>query len=320
MNQDIYIVVEHLQGQVPDISFTMLAAGRALADSTGGDVVGVLLGHNAQGLAGNFAADQVFYIDHPMLAEFTSDAYLIVLAQLINEKQPRAVLFGNTSIGADLASVLSVRLDVPLTYSCQTIGENGQLISQICGGKIMAESPLSDETTLITIIPGGYKPEQGQVSASPPITQLDAPALDDLRITLKQYIEPEAGDVDISKEPILISIGRGISNEDNIELAEELAEALGGVVSASRPVVDLGWLPTSRMIGKSGQKVKPKLYLTMGISGAPEHVEGMADSEMIIAINSDPTAPIFDVAQYGVEIDLFDLVEDLIDKVNEAKG
>jgi len=320
MNQDIYIVVEHLQGQVPDISFTMLAAGRALADSTGGEVVGVLLGHNAEGLAGNLAADQVFYIDHPMLAEFIPDAYLNVLAQLINEKQPRAVLFGNTSIGADLASVLSARLDLPLTYSCQTIGENGQLISQICGGKIMAESPLSDETTLITIIPGGYKPEQGQGTASPPITQLDAPALDDLRIALKQYIEPEAGDVDISKEPILISVGRGISNEDNIELAEELAEAIGGVVSASRPVVDLGWLPTSRMIGKSGQKVKPKLYLTMGISGAPEHVEGMADSEMIIAINNDPSAPIFDIAQYGVEIDLFDLVEVLIDKVNEAKG
>ena len=126
--------------------------------------------------------------------------------------------------------------------------------------------------------------------------------------------------MDISKEPILISVGRGISNEDNIELADELAEAIGGVVCASRPVVDLGWLPTSRMVGKSGQKVKPKLYLTMGISGAPEHVEGMTDSEMTIAINNDPTAPIFDYAQYGVEIDLFDFVEVLIEKVNEAKG
>jgi len=320
MNKDIYTVVEHLQGRVPDISYNMIAAARALANFDGGEVIAVLLGHNVKELATNLAADQVLYIDDPKLAEFTTDAYLKVLANLIEEKQPRAVLFGNTSIGADLASVLSVRLDLPLTYSCQSISDYGQLVSQICGGKIMAESPLSDMTTLITIIPGGYKPDEGQATASPPITQIDTPPLDNLRVTLKQYIEPEAGDVDISKEPILISVGRGISNEDNIELAEELAEAIGGVVSASRPVVDLGWLPTSRMIGKSGQKVKPKLYLALGISGAPEHIEGMADSEMIIAINSDPTAPIFDFAQYGVEIDLFDLVEVLIDKVNEAKG
>ena len=320
MNQDIYTVVEHLQGQVPDISYNMLAAARVLASFTGGEVIAVLLGHNVKGLASNLAADQVLNIDDPILADFTPDAYLRVLAPLIMEKQPRAVLFGNTSIGADLASVLSVRLGLPLTYSCQTITDDGQLVSQICGGKIMAESPLSDMTTLITIIPGGYKPDEGQATASPPITQLDSPPLNDLRVTLKQYIEPEAGDVDISKEPILISVGRGISNEDNIELADELAEAIGGVVCASRPVVDLGWLPTSRMVGKSGQKVKPKLYLTMGISGAPEHVEGMVDSEMTIAINNDPTAPIFDYAQYGVEIDLFDLVEVLIDKVNEAKG
>jgi electron transfer flavoprotein alpha subunit len=320
MNQDIYTVIEHLQGQVSDISYNMLAAARALASFTGGNVVAVLLGHNVEGLTSNLAADKVLYIEDPKLAEFTTDAYLKVLAQLISEKQPRAVLLGNTSIGADLASVLSVRLDLPLTYSCQSISENGQLTSQICGGKIMAESPLSDLTTLITIIPGGYKPEQGQTTASPPVTRLDSPSLDDLRVTLSQYHEPEAGDVDISKEPILISVGRGISNEDNVELAEELAEALGGVVSASRPVVDLGWLPTSRMVGKSGQKVKPKLYLTMGISGAPEHVEGIADSEMIIAINSDPTAPIFDFAKYGVEIDLFDLIDVLIEKVEEAKG
>ncbi len=194
------------------------------------------------------------------------------------------------------------------------------LISQVCGGKIMTESVLSDKTTLITIIPGGYKPELGQSDAAPNVTQVDAPALEDLRIKLKQYIEPEAGDVDISKESILISVGRGISNQDNVEIAEELAEAFGGVVCASRPVVDQGWLPTSRMVGKSGQKVKPKLYLALGISGAPEHVEGMADSETIIAINSDPTAPIFDIAQYGVEIDLFDLIDTLIEKVAEAKG
>jgi electron transfer flavoprotein alpha subunit len=259
-------------------------------------------------------------VDHPALSDFTPDAYQRVLAKLIRENEPRAVLFGNTSIGSDLASVLSVRLDLPLVNSCHNVSEDGTIISKICGGKIMAESSLPDMTTLITIIPGGYKPEEGQSQAPPDITQVAAPALDDLRVTVKQYIEPEAGDVDISKETILISVGRGISNQDNIEIAEELATALGGVVCASRPVVDQGWLPTSRMVGKSGQKVKPKLYLALGISGAPEHVEGMADSETIIAINSDPTAPIFDIAKYGVEIDLFDLVDPLIEKTEKSKS
>lgn len=320
MNQDIYSVVECLQGQVADISYIMIAAARALARTSGGEVVAVLLGHESRGLASDLAADRVIYVDHPALANFTSDAYQKVLAELIRENEPRAVLFGNTSIGADIASVLSARLDLPLANSCHHFSPEGTLISNICGGKIMTESSLPPATALITIIPGGYKPEEGQSETPPNITQVEAPALDNLRVTLTQYIEPEAGDVDIAKEPILISVGRGISNQDNIEIAEELAEAFGGVVCASRPVVDQGWLPTSRMVGKSGQKVKPKLYLALGISGAPEHVEGMADSETIIAINSDPTAPIFDIAKYGVEIDLFDLVDVLIEKITEAKG
>ena len=182
----------------------------------------------------------------------------------------------------------------------------------------MSESDLPESTTLVTMIPGGYKPEEGMSAAAPPVIQAEAPALDDLRVTLIDYTEPETGDVDISTESILVSVGRGIQNEGNIELAEELAELLGGAVCASRPVVDQGWLPTSRMVGKSGKKFKPKLYLAFGISGAPEHLEGIADSEMIIAINTDPSAPIFDVAQYGTDIDMFDLFDALIEQIEEA--
>ncbi len=318
MNQDIYVVIEHLQGQVADISYIMVAAARELSQTTGGKVVGVLLGHNAQELASTLAVDSVLYADHPALAEFTADAYQKTVASLIQERAPRAVLFGNTSIGADVASVLSARLSFPLISSCAQIKDN-KLISQICGGKIMVESELSDTTTFITVIPGGYKAELGQSDSSPEIIPFTPPALDDLRITLKEYIKPEAGDVDISKESILIAIGRGIQTEDNIELAEELAELLGGTVCSSRPIVDQGWLPTSRMVGKSGQTVKPKLYLALGISGAPEHVEGMAESEMIIAVNMDPNAPIFDIATYGVEFDFFDLIDPLLEKLEEAK-
>ncbi len=149
---------------------------------------------------------------------------------------------------------------------------------------------------------------------------MPAPGIEALRVSLRQYIEPEAGDVDISKEPILIAVGRGIQREDNLELAEELAEALGGEVCASRPVVDQGWLPSTRLVGKSGKKVKPRVYLALGISGAPEHAEAITDSDMIIAINTDPLAPIFDVAQYGIEADMFDLLPVLTEKIQEIKS
>jgi electron transfer flavoprotein alpha subunit len=242
------------------------------------------------------------------------------LSALVSEQQPRAVLMGHTSIGSDVASGLSVRLGLPLVSQCVKFGEDLKFTSQICGGKIMAEGDLPDPTALVTVVPGGYKPEEGQAAGPPEVTAVSAPALEGLRVTLAEYIEPEAGDVDISKEPILIAVGRGIQNEDNVELAQELAEALGGEVCSSRPVVDQGWLPTSRMVGKSGHKVKPKLYLAMGISGAPEHVEAITDSEMIIAINTDPNAPIFDIARYGAEVDMTDLLEVLTEMVQQAKG
>jgi electron transfer flavoprotein alpha subunit len=320
MSQDIYVVIEHLRGQVSDISYTMLAGARELSKTIGGDVVAVLLGHNAKGLAGNFAANRVLYSDHAVLADFTSDAYQKTLSEIISKDQPRVVLFGNTSIGSDVASVLSMRLGLPLVNSCRSFTNDGKFVSQICGGKIMAEGDLPTPTALVTMTPGGYSPEQGQSGEMPPVTEADVPALEALRVTLSKYIEPETSDVDISKESLLIAVGRGIQNKDNIELAENLAEAIGGVVCGSRPVIDQGWLATSRLVGKSGKHVKPKIYLAMGISGAPEHVEAITDSDTIIAINMDPTAPIFNVAKYGVQGDIFELVEVLTEKVKAAKG
>jgi len=317
MSENIFVIIEHLQGQVADISYVMLAAAGDLTKASGGEVVAVLLGHNAGELANTFAADRVLYADDPALAEFTSDAYVQALSGVISQEQPKAVFFGSTTIGTDIAGVLSARLDVPMVSSCLKISEDGKIVSQICGGKIMTESELGDATTLITMIPGGYKPEDGQ-GAPPEVTPFEV-SLGELKVSLKEYIEPEIADVDITTQEVLIAIGRGIQTEDNIELAEELAELLGGAVCSSRPVVDQGWLDTSRMVGKSGQSVKPKLYLALGISGAPEHVEGMAGAENIIAVNIDPGAPIFDIAKYGAEVDLFDLVDCLIEGVEEAQ-
>ena len=322
MNQDIFVVIEHLQGQVAEISYTLLAAAREMAGGSGGQVVGVLLGKDAQSLAENLAADRVLYVDHPALAEFNPEAYLAVLPGLIEGKQPRAVILGSTTIGSDVAGGLSVKLNLPLISQCQQVVIEGSVIktvSKICGGKIMTETELPETVALVTMIPGGYPPEDGQGQGAN-IETVAAPGLEGLRVTLASYIEPETADVDLEKEPIVIAVGRGIQTEDNIELAQDLADLLGGVVAGSRPVVDQGWLATSRLVGKSGKRVKAKLYLTLGISGAPEHVEGVTGSETIIAINSDPAAPIFDVAKYGVNVDLFDLIDPLIDTVREAKG
>ncbi len=220
----------------------------------------------------------------------------------------------------DAVGGISAQLGLPLVSSVRSIETGSKLISQICGGKIMAECELPETTALITLVPGGYKPELGQSTQSPPVSSIPVQALDGLHTTLKQYIEPETGDVDISKEPLLIAVGRGIQNQDNISLAEELAQAIGGVVCASRPVVDQGWLPTSRLVGKSGSTVKPKVYLAIGISGAPEHVEAITGSDVIIAINTDPAAPIFNIAKYGTTADLFDLVPALTEQIRNIKG
>ncbi|NIM92693.1 MAG: electron transfer flavoprotein subunit alpha/FixB family protein [Anaerolineales bacterium] len=318
MDSDTFVIIEHFQGQVSEISYVILAAGRQLANGIGGSLVAVLLGNNAQDLSSNFAADKVLYMDHQALAEFTPDAYQVAVGELIQTEIPRAVLFGDTTMGAEVAGVLSARLDLPLVSRCSRLDVKdggATYVSQICGGKIKAEGELPAPTALVTMVPGDFKAEEGMSDQPPEVSTVDAPALEGLRVTLKQYIEPEVGDVDITAVPLLVAVGRGIQQEMNLELAEELANALGAEICASRPVVDQGWLPTSRLIGKSGKRVKPRVYIAIGISGAPEHVEGITGSETIIAINTDPAAPIFDVAKYGANVDLFELLPALTEKL-----
>lgn len=323
MNQDIYVIVEHLRGQVADISYIMLAAARALAEGTGGKVIGILLGQQVPGLAEDLAADQVWYVEHPALADFNSDGYQRVLADLISANAPRAVLLGETSIGADVAGWLASRLTLPLVGYCRHLRVEGGMpkyVSQICGGRIMAEGDLPGPQALVTMVPGGFKPEQGRTDRAPEVIHLPTPSLDGLRVKVIEFVEPATADVDISREPILVAIGRGIQNQDNVALAEDLATALGGVVCGSRPVVDQGWLPVTRMVGKSGKAVKPKLYLALGISGAPEHLETIAEGTFLVSINTDPAAPIFNVARYGAELDLLDLLPELTRQVQATRG
>lgn len=324
MNQDIFVLVEHLQNQVLEISYMLAAQARQIVGKTGGKVVAVLLGANPSGLVKDLAVDEVLCFDHPALEFFTSETYQIVLADLLGKTTPGMLLFGETSMGAETAAGLSARLNLPVISSCASIqpSPNGfNYTCKICAGKLMAEGEIpADQTTLVTLLAGAFKAEAGKSQTPPKITPMAVPDLSALKIKVKQIIASDQTDVDIAKEAILVSVGRGIQQKDNIELAEELAEALGGVVCGSRPVIDQGWLSPSRLVGKSGKAVKPKIYLALGISGAPEHVEAITGSELIVAINTDPASPIFNLAKYGATIDLLELLPTLSEQIRQEKG
>jgi electron transfer flavoprotein alpha subunit len=317
MSNDVWLLAEHLNGKLADITFEMAGQARQLAGALGGQAVAVLLGSGARDLAEAIGSDCVLYVEDAALADFNPEAYGRVLAALIAQRRPRLVMLGNTSMGMDLAAGLSVTTGLPLIAYVNALSvEDGSLIatSQIYGGKILAEAVPAGDACLVTCLAGAFPAEAGRGQA--PVETLASPVpLDDLRVRFVRLIEPEAGDVDITQQPILVSIGRGIGGAENIELAQELADALGAVVSASRPITDLGWLPKTRQVGKSGLTVKPKLYLAFGISGAPEHLEGMRGADLIVAVNTDPKAPIFDVAHYGATCDMLDLLPALTEKL-----
>jgi electron transfer flavoprotein alpha subunit len=172
---------------------------------------------------------------------------------------------------------------------------------------------------IVSVYPGAFPAEPGRSDRTPPVEKLAVPVAAP-QVVFQQFVEPETGDVDITKQTVLVAVGRGIQSADNVQLAEELARTLGGAVCASRPVIDQGWLPLSRQVGKSGMSVKPRVYLAFGISGAPEHWDGMQNSECIIAVNTDPKAPIFDGAHYGVVGDAVELLPLLTEKIQARKG
>lgn len=317
MGNDIFVLVEHTQGTVDDSTHELLGKAKELAGQSGGRAVACLLHSGAKSAAEGLAADAVLSVEHPVLEHFLPEAYVKAMAALLAEHEPRATLIANTTVGMDVAGGLSARAKVPLVAYCTEISLDGEELvatSQVFGGKLNAEVAV-DGAGICSVVAGSFEPATG---GSPGVEDVAVSGLDDLATTFLERIEPEVSDVDVTAEEILVSVGRGIGGEENIELAQELADALGGVVSASRPVTDSGWLPKTRQVGKSGQKVKPKLYIAVGISGAPEHLEGIGDAELIIAINTDEHAPIFEVAHYGTTTDLFDVLPALTEQVEAA--
>ena len=321
MNTDIYILVEQLKDQIADITHVMLAAAKELAGQTGGKVSAVLLGYDVRHLTQYLAVDRVLLVDQIDLEKYSPDTYLQALSALIQNDPPGLFLMGHTSIGMDLICGLGARLNLPIVSQCQRIfmeEDKLKFSSQICGGKIRAQGELPMPAVLISMVPGGYKIEHGKSEQTPDVEELEFPALQDVRIKTLNFIEPDETDVDISKQSILVAVGRGLQNQTDLELVKEFTQAVGGTVVASRPIIDQGWLPSTRLVGKSGKSVAPKLYLALGISGAPEHVEGIQDCELVVAVNTDPTAPIFDFAQYGIEEDMIDVLTALTEHLKET--
>jgi electron transfer flavoprotein alpha subunit len=298
-----------------------LGKGRELAEKTGGTLTAVVLGSGmAEASESLGAADKVLYADHALLADFNPETHVQVLDNLISNRGPCLALIANTSMGMDLAAALSARRDLPLVaYAVDVAIEGTEVIatSQLYGGKIYAESVISGGAGIVSVLAGSFPVDTGRVDgSSSAVERVDVPAgIEDVQIRFAGLIEPEGGDVDITQYDVLIGVGRGIQSDENLAQVEGLAAALGGAVCASRPIVDNKWLPKTRQVGKSGLKVKPKVYIALGISGAPEHMEGMKDAELIIAVNTDETAPIFEHAHYGSTEDLFDVVPALAQKL-----
>jgi len=324
MSNDVLVVAEHLQGQILESTFEVLGLAKDVAAASGGRTVAVLPGWQAEPLAESLgAADEVVYVEHEALENFSSDAWKSALIPLLREREPLVTLISMSATGMDLAAPLSAALDLPLVASAQAVSiEDGKAVvtSQLYAGKASVESELPGPG-IVAVMTGALDPDSGRSDQKPPVTKVQ-PVLDAsaLRVTFTGFVEPSGEDVDITREDVLISVGRGVERQDNIDTVQELADELGGVLSASRPVVDQEWLPRTRQVGKSGATVKPRLYLALGISGAPEHLEGMKDAELIIAVNTDPSAPIFEAAHYGAAEDMLDVVESLTEMIREAKG
>lgn len=320
MGQDILVVAEHMSGAFQDVTFELIGKGRELATATGGKLCVAVLGSGMESTAASLgAADHIFYVDHDNLANFNPEAYVAVLSDLLDQAAPRLTLVANTSMGMDLAASLATRKNIPLAaYAIDVAMEGSDAVatSQLYGGKIYSETVLSGDAGIVAMLAGSAPVSAGQADGSPKVSKVEVPeAATNCQLKFVKLVEPEGGDVDITTHDTLVAVGRGIQSEDNLPLIEALAETLGGAVCSSRPIVDNKWLPKTRQVGKSGLKVKPKIYLAIGISGAPEHIEGMKDAELIIAINSDETAPIFEHAHYGTTEDLFDVVPALTEKL-----
>lgn len=324
---EIFVLTEHRQGQIRGITYEMLTKGREIAEKTNAELTAVMLGKDIKEKAKTLSeyAQKVLIVEDAKLENFNSDIYQEALSSMIKEQKPLLTMIGHTSYGMELAPRLAAHLKIPLATDCIDIafeGENLTVTRQMYGGKVNVKATLKlAESYVVTVRQATFTAQKPSTPLKGKILEKQIPFAEE--ITKKRFIEyvsPPPGGVDIVTAEKIVGIGRGIKDQANMPMMEELANALGAVLAGSRPVIDKGWLPSDRQVGSSGKTVKPKLYMALGISGAFQHVLGMKNSDLIIAINKDPKAPIFSFSDYGVIEDLFKVVPLLKRKIDELKA
>ena len=315
----ILVHVETRDGVIQPIGFELIAAARALAAPLLAEVEALVIGPVASSEVPSLGqCARVLHYEHPALGKYTPETHALALADAVGRTSPDLVLLGYTSVGLDLGPSLAVRTGRPLVSYCTRVSvADGALEaeSQIYGGKLVGATrvPLP---AILAIVPGRYEESLGRGTGTPPVERFaDLPGLDSVGTRFLSEARPDPGAVDLTQAERIVSVGRAIGGADGIGQAEAVAGLIGAEIAGSRPVIDAGWLPKVRQVGKSGTRVRPKLYLALGISGAPEHLEGMAASDLIIAVNSDANAPIFGVAHYGTTCDLFELLPALEERL-----
>ena len=364
--KDVWVFCEQRQGALMPTDFELISEGRRLADELGVQLCGLLLGDGVEGLAkelGGYGADKVIVCDHPLLKDYTTDAYTKVICDVIEELKPEAFLIGATNIGRDLAPRCAARLHTGLCADCthldvdmgiykgflkeaSTLPEakiDGMNTAMVLGEKhdvsrdLKMTRPAFGGHLMATIICPRFRPTMATVRPGvmkkAPFDQAKADACEivkpafelseaDVKTEVVEIVKAAKKLVDLVGADFIVSCGRGISKDvqKGIALAEELAAELGGVVGGSRAVIDSGWMTADHQVGQTGKTVHPKVYVALGISGAIQHKAGMQDSECIIAINKNETAPIFEIADYGICGDLFKVTPLLIEAVRAAKA
>ncbi|HZB89571.1 MAG TPA: electron transfer flavoprotein subunit alpha/FixB family protein [Terracidiphilus sp.] len=320
----VWVVLEEHDGRIGRISWEALAAGHALGAQLGLPVSAIVPGANTDATAAEAATkavDKVVRIEHPLLAVYTSDAFTLALEQFLRSVTPEYIVFPHTYQVRDYAPALAARFSRVLIGDVTALAAGPVFQRQLLQGRLVGDYRASGPGPhFLSVQSGAFRADQ-LPSASATI-EVFTPQIEPEQMRTKPSapFRASAQTVDLSSAPLIVSVGRGIKEADNLPLVQELAAALGAELAASRPICDNGWLPIERQIGSSGQTVAPKLYLAVGISGAIQHLVGIKGSQCIVAINKDPDAPIFEVADYGIVGDLFDVVPALTAALKAAQS
>lgn len=337
----VYVFAQQVDNEISGIALELLGKGKELAAKLETEVTAVLIGYNVKNLADKLAeygADKVILVDDPELETYRTEPYAHALASVIEKYKPEIVLVGATAIGRDLGPTVSARVQTGLTADCTVLEIGDFPLVAIPGqeqkhNQLLMTRPAFGGNTIATIACPDNRPQMATVR--PGVMQKIAPIAgakavieeynpgftpNNKYVTIKEVVKAVSDTVDIMDAKILVSGGRGVGSAENFKILEDLAEVLGGTVSCSRAVVDNGWKPKDLQVGQTGKTVRPQIYFAIGISGAIQHVAGMEESDIIIAINKDETAPIFDVADYGIVGDLNKVVPLLTEKLKAAKA